>query len=1039
MEDTKYTLGLDVGISSVGWSVVEIDETNGSYIPKRLLQAGIRSFTTAETPKEGKSLNLVRRDSRSSRKRLKRRRVRLSQLKDLLRSLNFIKDINNLNTNFDIWEARSFALDNKLDPISLSKVILHISKHRGFKSNRKHDPEDGGGKFSEFIKLNKEQMNAKGYRTYGEMLFKDSNYTNQKRNRDGNYQLMIDRESLKDELTQILNKQKEYYHQLDQTVIDQILAIFSDQKPFATAEMIDSMVGSCQLEKEEKRAPVNSYTFELFRLHQKLSNLRIQNFSSYEESQLSKDQRELLVVHLHEKKGPITYSQLRKLLDLTDDFGFPEIGWQIPTKRDEYEKKNKLPNLSGYHAIKKALIDDNLQEEWEKIRQNTEILDEIATILTLNKTDEDIVKGLSKLNIENNVIQSLLKIIEFKKFGNLSIKAINKILPHIKEGYSYTEACIKAGYISDEQGNKVKKLPPFDPDDIRNPVVIRSLAQTRKVINAIIDKFGSPTFIHIEMARDLGKSYKDRREILKNQEENQLKNEKIVTILKEEFGLADPSGKDIQIYKLWKEQQEKSIYSQVHIVPERLFEPNYAQIDHAIPFSRSLNDSYHNKVLCLTEENQNKKNLTPYEFLDGKNNSSKWQSYKSYVNSLNEISHKKRENLLSKKSYEELNVKNFLERDLNDTRYISKDIKKHIEMYLRLNPSTTMKRQVYTYNGRFTAELRRLWHLSKNREENNRHHALDATVLASASFGMVQKITNYLNGHNGYDKLEIPMPWDSFDKDISIRIFSTDPIKGLQSNGLISRYEDIKDSIKPILVSKPPRKKITGPAHAETIYSPKLVNDGYFIKRVDVKSITEKDLPNIYGNDTNLIESVKEYISNFPDPKDRTDYPRKKSKSGEGNIIKKVKLKEAANLYVEVHDGKGVAANGSMVRVDVFEKDNKNYLVPVYVHNLTKNAPLPMLTTGSKGKKKLLDDSYKFKFSLHPDDYLEIQDKDDVLEGYYVSTGSNNGAISYILHDTSQRKNVLTKNVLTVKSFKKCNISVLGDKSYISSEFRQKR
>src|SRR5699024_5672858 len=148
-----------------------------------------------------------------------------------------------------------------------------------------------------------------------------------------------------------------------------------------------------------------------------------------------------------------------------------------------------------------------------------------------------------------------------------------------------------------------------------NPVVIRSLSQTRKVINAIIKRYGSPANIFIEMARDMGRHYTERREIEKQYNKNRGINEKAKSHIQElhpEIG--NPRGHDILKYKLWQEQDGKCAYSLKPIPMDQLFNIGFAEVDHIIPYSRSFDDSNANKVLVLSKENQNKKNRTPYEW-----------------------------------------------------------------------------------------------------------------------------------------------------------------------------------------------------------------------------------------------------------------------------------------------------------------------------------------------------------------------------------------------------------------------------------------
>lgn len=127
-------IGFDIGINSIGWAFLENDE---------LKDCGVRIFTKAENPKNKESLALSRRNLRSSRKRLKRRKLRLIAIKHILAkefNLNYKDYIANdgeLPKAYEgmltsIYELRYKALTQKLEVKDLARVILHIAKHRGY-------------------------------------------------------------------------------------------------------------------------------------------------------------------------------------------------------------------------------------------------------------------------------------------------------------------------------------------------------------------------------------------------------------------------------------------------------------------------------------------------------------------------------------------------------------------------------------------------------------------------------------------------------------------------------------------------------------------------------------------------------------------------------------------------------------------------------------------------------------------------------------------------------------------------------------------
>lgn len=363
-----------------------------------------------------------------------------------------------------------------------------------------------------------------------------------------------------------------------------------------------------------------------------------------EKRKLNDEERDLIVKEAYNKKE-IKYSALRKLLKLDENSRFSTLTYSIDKDVSKTEN-TKFVSLSGYHEIKKAIEKGISKEYWNEIKNNKDMLNNIAYVLTLGKTDKEIEEQLIKRNIDEKIIENVIYI-SFSKFNNLSVKAINKILPFMKEGFQYNEACEKAGYDFKAiyKGEKSKKLPVIDIQEIVNPVVNRALAQTRKVVNAIIDKYGSPVRMNIELARELAKSNKDRLKILAEQKKNRKEIEKIREELKDLFG-KEPTYSEVLKYRLWQMQNCECAYSQQQIGINELFSQGYCEIDHIIPFSRCFDDSLSNKILVLGKENQRKGNRTPFEYFG--DNIERWNRFEVWVKG-SHLNYKKKTNLLKKK------------------------------------------------------------------------------------------------------------------------------------------------------------------------------------------------------------------------------------------------------------------------------------------------------------------------------------------------------------------------------------------------------
>ena len=153
----KYTIGLDIGIASVGWSVINEEKS-------RIEDLGVRVFKKAEEA-DGKSLNLARREARGTRRRIRRRATRMQKVKELFLEYNLVsdKELENLyvmtENSIDVYELRADGLDELLDRKEWARVLTNIAKRRGYKSNRKTESEDSeGGKLITGTNRNKKLL-----------------------------------------------------------------------------------------------------------------------------------------------------------------------------------------------------------------------------------------------------------------------------------------------------------------------------------------------------------------------------------------------------------------------------------------------------------------------------------------------------------------------------------------------------------------------------------------------------------------------------------------------------------------------------------------------------------------------------------------------------------------------------------------------------------------------------------------------------------------------------------------------------------------
>lgn len=1080
-----YGIGLDIGITSVGWATVALDENDRPY---GIIGMGSRIFDAAEQPKTGESLAAPRRAARSARRRLRRHRHRNERIRALILRENLLSEGQLLHLYdgqlSDVYSLRVKALDERVSNEEFARILIHISQRRGFKSNRKGASSKEDGELLAAISANLERMQQQGYRTVAEMYLKDPIYQEHRRNKGGNYIATVSRAMVEDEVHQIFTGQRACGNpaatkELEEAYVEILLSQRSfddgpgDGSPYAGSQ-IERMIGKCQLEKEagEPRAAKATYSFEYFSLLAAINNISI--ISSGQLSPLTKEQREMLIALAH-KTSELNYARIRKELGLSEAQRFNTVSYG-KMEISEAEKKTKFEHLKAYHKMRR---------EFERIAKGhfasitIEQRNAIGDVLSKYKTDAKIRPALREAGLTELDIDAA-EALNFSKFGHISIKACNKIIPWLEQGMKYSEACNAAGYNFKGHDGQEKShlLPPLDEESrnvITSPVALRAISQTIKVVNAIIRERGcSPTFINIELAREMSKDFYERIEIKKEQDGNRAKNERMMERIRTEYGKASPTGQDLVKFKLYEEQGGVCAYSLKQMSLAHLFEPDYAEVDHIVPYSISFDDGYKNKVLVLAKENRDKGNRLPLQYLQGKRR----EDFIVWVNSCVR-DYKKRQRLL-KESISEDDLRAFKERNLQDTKTASRFLLNYISDHLEFAQfATERKKHVTAVNGSVTAYLRKRWGITKIRENGDLHHAVDALVIACTTDGMIQQVSRFAQHRENQYSLaedsrfiidpetgevikEFPYPWQHFRQELEARL-SSNPGLAVRDRGfLLYMTENIP--VHPLFVSRMPRRKVTGAAHKETIKSGKAQKDGLLIVKkplTDLKLDKEGEIANYYNpmSDRLLYEALKKRLMAFSgDGKKAFADPFYKPKSDgtQGPLVNKVKLCEPSTLNVSVIGGKGVAENDSMVRIDVFRVEGDGfYFMPVYVADTVK----PGLPNKACVAHKPYTDwkemrESDFLFSLYPNDLMKVthkkaliltkaqkdsdlpdckETKSEML--YFVGANISTASLTGRNHDNSYMINGF--GIKTLENLEKYTVDVLGEYHPVRRETRQ--
>lgn len=1063
-----YGIGLDIGIASVGWAVVALNENAEPY---GLIRCGSRIFDKAEQPQKGDSLAAPRREARSARRRLRRRSLRKADLYELMEKNGLpgkaeIEQAVQAGHLPDVYALRVQALDGPVTALDFARILLHLMQRRGFRSNRKADDAQKDGKLLQAIDANTRRMEANRYRTVGEMMYRDPVFAEHKRNKAENYLSTVKRDQIIDEARLVFAAQRQYGATWASPEMEaEYLCILTRQRSFAEGPGKGSpysgsnRVGTCTLEgKSEQRAAKAAFSFEYFTLLQKINHIRIaENGTS---RTLTPAERQVLL-SVCCQTDKLDFARVRKALALPEEARFNMVRYRGEQTAEACEKKEKITAFPCYHKMRKAL--NTLRKD--HIRNiSREQLDAAGAALTNPENEDKLREALKQAEFEPLEIEALLTLPSFAGYGHISVKACRKLIPYLEQGMNYNDACQAAGYDfqGSQNGEKAQFLPASteEMEDITSPVVRRAVAQTIKVVNAIIrEQDESPVSIHLELAREMNKNFQQRSELDKAMRDNSAENERLMKELNELFPGRTVTGQDLVKYRLWKEQDGRCAYSIQPLELDKVITVSgYAEVDHIVPYSISFDDRRTNKVLVLASENRQKGNRLPLQYLQGKRRDDFIVYTKANVKNF-----RKRQNLLKERLSEE-DGKGYIQRNLQDTQYIAAFMLNYIRNHLAFaDCSGAGKRRVVAVNGAVTAFLRKRWGLSKVRADGDLHHAADAAVIACTTQGMIKRVSDFCKRAEttAVRNEHFPEPWPHFRDELTQRLSACPQEDLMKINPVYYATVDIS-SIQPVFVSRMPRHKVTGAAHEETIRSQ--VNEQYTAVR---KSITELSLDKDgkikdYFNpssDTLLYEALKKRLTEFGGNAKKAfaePFYKPRADGTPGAQVRKVKVVAKMNNTIPVRSGGGVAKGGNMIRIDVYYVPGDGYYwVPIYVADTVR----PELPNKAVLRGKSMEDwkemkEENFLFSLYDNDLILVEreepinfslvNSDSTLPNkfsvkkvlvYYKSGNISNAAIKVETHDGAYVFEGMTFG--TVRKIQKYQVDVLGNYTPVKKEKRQ--
>lgn len=1040
----KIVLGIDLGTNSVGWGLIKVDKND---IPTGIINSGVRIFEAGLdgdiASGNAESRCAQRRLKRMARRMLARRRRRMIKVKNILQRNELLPpgdDMGKITAEIDSavlkkltesniskqpssallphvlpYYLRSKALDENLDKYVLGRVLYQLAQRRGFLSLRRALEDKETGVIKKEISELESRIAESGARTLGEYFSRLD--PKEKRIRT----LHTSRQMFIDEFNKICDAQKDLISPELRRELYQ--ALFFQRK----LKSAKGLVGGCTLEKGTRRCAWYRPEAQKFRYLQTINNVRI-ILPDGVVRDLNGKEWDILNEALDGKSGALDRHGNLKITEARKMLGLPKGSRFSIEEGGEKSLKGNEINACMIPVFGNRWIE---MSEYDK----EELLQDLHSF----EDDEALTRRIMKRwGLDSEKAAELAAVRLPEDYCMVSRKAIMKLLPDMEQGTAFQTA-VKKHYPDFFNSGKVHdRLLSLDDSELelRNPAVSRSLSQMRKVINAVIRKYGKPDKIRIELARDMKNSNKEKKRIIELTRDNETARKRAQTLLFEQLGIEKPKSEDIVKILLAEECGWKCPYTQRPISMNALFGENpQFDIEHIIPYSRCLDNSFANKTLCWHEENRKvKRNRTPFEAYSG--DEAKYNSMLMAVSKFQgRLAARKKE------LFELINtddIEDFSSRQLNDTRYATKVAMQYIAMLYGGTVDDNGRRRIQSMTGGITALVRKAWGMNrilgdgeKNRDDH-RHHAVDAIAIAMTGPALVKLLTDFIKNREKQQifnmRIEEPLPvgkWTSF-------------------------IDDLRSAIEKITVSHSPSRKTSGALHKETIYSRdfsavKSNGEKYMVKhkRMLLTNLSAADVikivdPTIRRLVTDKLEElgVKEPKKAFASDENLPVLMRQDGSAE--NQIKCVKIEYSKNtIRIGNGDGAREVETGSNHHVEIVALlDKQDHEVKWESHVVPMFEASMRLKNGQKLVKKDFGVGRRFKFSLCRKDSieLEIEGKKEIC--VIRASSVSDSRIEFVRHTDAREKTDAKKektwfretpDSLRKKSCRKLTITPLGE------------
>jgi CRISPR-associated endonuclease Csn1 len=853
-----------------------------------------------------------------------------------------------------VYRLRALGLDQELADDELGRALYSLAQRRGFKSNRKTLAKEGEdeGQVKDGIARLREDMAESEARTLGEHYSK----LDPTKNRIRGLGQWTGRDMFEEEFDRLCAAQQTYHPDaLSDAFVAMLREALFYQRPLKPV-----MPGKCDLETGEYRAPIAHPMNQRIRLVQVVNNLEIVPPSGLGVPERLTDEQRGLLIDTLENDGDLTMAAARKLI------GVKGRGWKF--NLEEGGEKRLIGNRTS------SRIAEAIGEAWTAL--SLEDQEKLVEDLLSDRESEELEGYLSE-RFTTAQAHALVGVRIEQGYASLSLKAIRRLMPFIEAGDRYGAARHEVYGDTLRTGPALDKLPPARDvfGELRNPAVERSLSELRKVVNAVVAKYEKPDRIHLEVARDLKNPKKRREEIWKRQRANEKSRERAAAGILSEFPSFQTRHDDIQKYLLWEECNGICPYTGRSITLSALFGADAQfEIEHIIPRSRSLDNSFNNKTLCAATANRDKGNRTPFEYFS--HDREAWEAILQRVRRFKGASAYQK---LRRFEMEEVTTEGFLERQLNDTRYASKLSAEFVGLlYGGINAGGRQRVQVSP--GLATWQLRNEWGLNSilndgptsdggqvlKTRDDHRHHAVDALVIALTTNSTVKSLADAAAyGDRDARQMPCPAPWPDF-------------------------VDSVREGVDGIVVSHRVDRRVRRQMHNDTIYSKpyqRLVKG----KPVEVRryrkwlqNLSTKEVGNIV--DSAVRNAVQAKLAEIRDPKkfaEESNLPYLPAKKGDPTIIRSARIERVQTVQAI---GKGARERfvklGSNHHLEVFAVLDKDGNETKWEGRLVSTyEAMQRLRAKNDGKESVIvqrdhGEGTRFKFSLSSGDVIELDDGD---------------------------------------------------------------